>query len=282
VAANWVLIFGHLGMPRLGTDGAAWATVLSRVYLAAALGGVIVWRERQARGGLFDMPFGVDAARLSRLGRLGLPAALHLTAEVGVFAAATAIAGLLDPISLAAHQIALNVASVSYMVPLGVASAGAVRVGQAVGRRDAHGVSQSGWTALAIGVVFMASAAAAFLLVPAPIIRLFTGDPTVVSTGIWLLFIAALFQLFDGLQGVATGVLRGLGDTRTAMISNFAGHWLLGLPIGYVLCFAAGWGVVGLWVGLCVGLVVVAVTLVWTWAARSRAVRFGALVPLQP
>ena len=112
--------------------------------------------------------------------------------------------------------------------------------------------------------------------------RVLTGDPTVVSTGIWLLFIAALFQLFDGLQGVATGVLRGLGDTRTAMISNFAGHWLLGLPIGYVLCFAAGWGVVGLWVGLCVGLVVVAVTLVWTWATRSRAVRFGALVPLQP
>ena len=280
-AANWVLIFGHLGMPRLGTSGAAWATVLSRVYLAAALGAVVVWHERRARTGLFDMPFAVDTARLWRLVRLGMPAALHLTAEVGVFAAATVIAGLLDPISLAAHQIALNVASVTYMVPLGVASAGAVRVGQAVGRRDPHGVSRSGWTALAIGVVFMASAAVTFLLVPAPIIRFFTTDPTVVATGIWLLFVAALFQLFDGLQGVATGVLRGLGDTRTAMVSNVAGHWVFGLPVGYLLCFGAGWGVVGLWVGLCIGLVLVAITLVWTWTQRSRAFRLAGLVPLQ-
>jgi MATE family multidrug resistance protein len=162
-----------------------------------------------------------------------------------------------------------------------VASAGAVRDGQAVGRGDPHGVSRSGWTALAIGVVFMASAAVTFLLVPAPIIRFFTTDPTVVATGIWLLFVAALFQLFDGLQGVATGVLRGLGDTRTAMVSNVAGHWVFGLPVGYLLCFAGGWGVVGLWVGLCIGLVLVAITLVWTWTQRSRAFRLAELVPLQ-
>ena len=98
-----------------------------------------------------------------------------------------------------------------------------------------------------------------------------TTDPTVVATGIWLLFVAALFQLFDGLQGVATGVLRGLGDTRTAMVSNVAGHWVFGLPVGYLLCFVGGWGVVGLWVGLCIGLVLVAITLVWTWTQRSRA-----------
>jgi multidrug resistance protein, MATE family len=273
VAVNWLLIFGNLGFPALGTAGAAWATVLSRVYMAVALAAIIVWHERRARTGLFATPLRVESARLWRLFALGLPAATHLTAEVGVFAAATALAGRLDPIALASHQIALNVAGASYMVPLGVASAGAVRVGQAMGRRDPAGVRRSGWTAIAIGLGFMACAALAFLLIPHAIIGLFTIDAAVIATGASLLLIAAVFQLFDGLQGVVTGVLRGLGDTRTAMVSNLAAHWLVGLPLGYVLCFVLGWGVQGLWMGLCISLIVVGLALVGVWVQRIRQVQ---------
>jgi multidrug resistance protein, MATE family len=282
LVVNWLLIFGHLGFPRLGTDGAAWATVASRVYLVVALALVIAWHERGAHISLFSTPLGVEAPRLWRLLKLGFPAATHLSAEVGVFAAATALAGRLDPIALTSHQIALNIVGVTYMVPLGVASAGAVRVGQAIGRRDLHGASQSGWTAIAIGVGFMACAALGLLTVPSQIVGLFTHEPSVVTLGVSLLFLAALFQLFDGLQGVATGVLRGLGDTRTAMISNVAAHWLLGLPIGYVLCFVAGWGVMGLWIGLSLGLVVVGLVLVMTWASRIRALRLHGIALAVP
>ena len=199
-----------------------------------------------------------------------------------MFAAATALAGRLDPISLTSHQIALNVASVTYMVPLGVASAGAVRVGQAIGRRDPHAASQAGWMAIAIGVGFMACSALGMLTIPSQIIGLFTREPAVVTLGISLLFVAALFQLFDGLQGVTTGVLRGLGDTRTAMISNLTAHWLVGLPVGYLLCFVLGWGVLGLWIGLSLGLVAVGLVLLATWAARIRAIRLHGVVVAVP
>jgi MATE family multidrug resistance protein len=282
VAVNWLLIFGHFGFPRMGTNGAAWATVASRVYLAIALAAIIAWRERDTHVSFFATPLRLEAHRLWRLVKLGFPAAMHLTAEVGVFAAATALAGRLDPVALTSHQIALNVASVTYMVPLGVASAGAVRVGQAMGRRDPLGASQAGWTAIAIGVGFMGCSSLGLLTVPSQIIGLFTHEPAVVTLGISLLFVAALFQLFDGLQGVATGVLRGMGDTHTAMISNVAAHWLLGLPIGYLLCFVAGWGVMGLWIGLSLGLVVVGLALLITWTSRIRALRFRGLLVRLP
>jgi MATE family, multidrug efflux pump len=279
---NWILIFGHLGFPALGTDGSAWATVAARVYLVVVLALAIGLHERGARVRLAATPLRIEARRIWRLVRLGLPAATQVTAEVGVFAAATALAGQIDPIALTSHQIALNVASVTFMVPFGVASAGAVRVGQAVGRGDTHAASQAGWTAIVLGVGFMACAALAFLIVPSQIIGLFTYDPEVVALGISLLFVAAFFQLFDGLQTVATGVLRGLGDTRTPMLSNLAAHWLVGLPIGYTLCFHGGWGVVGLWIGLSLGLVGVGLVLLSTWAAKVRTLRVhGVLMALQ-
>ena len=187
-----------------------------------------------------------------------------------MFAVVTALAGRLEPATLAAHQIVLNVASVTFMVPLGVGSAGAVRVGQAVGRLDAPGVRYAGWAALALGGGFMSCAAVVFVLAPHAILGLFTTNATVTRVGVSLLLVAALFQLFDGLQGVATGVLRGFGDTRTPMLWNLAGHWFVGLPVGYVLCFVRGWGVVGLWVGLSTGLTLVGVVLVAAWWHRVR------------
>jgi MATE family multidrug resistance protein len=273
--ANWVLIFGHFGLPALGTRGSAIATLISRAYMAAVLFIAIVRHDRRLRLGLFDLPWGFDLSGVRRLFRLGLPAAGQVTLEYGVFSAVTVLAGRVDEASLAAHQVVLNLAGVTFMVPLGVGTAGAVRVGHAVGRQDAGGARRSGWTAVLISVGFMSCAAAAFVLIPVPLVHLFTSNRDVVALGISLLAVAAMFQMFDGLQGVSTGVLRGLGDTRTPMVTNLLGHWLLGLPVGYTLCFIAGWGVVGLWVGLSAGLMVVGVTLLSVWARRS-----GALVTL--
>jgi MATE family multidrug resistance protein len=268
---NWLLILGHLGFPALGTTGSAWATVISRWYMALGLGAIILWRERRQSVAVLDIPMHLEWHRIDRLVRLGTPAAMQITAEVGVFAAATTLAGRLDPVSLAAHQVVLNVASVAFMVPLGLSSAGAVRVGHAVGRRDIVDAGRSGWAALTIGVAFMGCSALTMLILPRPLIHLFTRDAAVEATAVTLLVIAAGFQLFDGVQGVATGILRGLGDTRTAMVSNLGAHWLLGLPVGYTLCFALGWGIRGLWVGLSIGLIVVAVILLLVWSARIRA-----------
>jgi MATE family multidrug resistance protein len=271
--ANWVLIFGHLGAPAMGVRGAAWATVISRIYMALFLLAAIHLAERREGTGLGDTAMRPEAAGLRRLAGLGLPAALQLTLEVGVFAAATALAGRLDSASLAAHQIALTAASITFMVPLGVASAGAVRVGQAVGRGDPHGAARAGWAALALGAGFMTLAGLVFLAAPRPIVTAFTRDAAVIAIGIVLLRVAAAFQLFDGLQVVTTGVMRGLGDTRTPMLWNLAGHWGLSLPLGYVLCFRTRLGVTGLWIGLSAGLIVVGAVLLALWARRVRHFR---------
>lgn len=263
---NWVLIYGHLGLPPLGVRGSAWSTLIARGALALMLWRIILSRERRTSPRLMATRVSVDRARLVRLLRLGLPAAGQATLEVGVFAAATALAGKLSADALAAHQIALNLAAFTFMVPFGIASAGAVRVGQAIGRRDLRGATVAGWTALLVGAAFMSGAAIVFLTAPRPLLRAFTSDALVIATGVQLLFVAAVFQLFDGLQGVATGVLRGIGNTRTPMLWNLAGHWLFGLPLGYTLCFVAGYGVRGLWWGLSAGLMVCGVALVATWA----------------
>lgn len=267
-AANWLLVFGHLGLPALGVEGAAWATVVSRVYLALFLATAILRHERRVAAPWPRLRF--ERRRLRRLVAIGLPAAAQVSLEFGVFAVVTALAGRLEAAALAAHQIVLNVASATFMVPQGVGAAGAVRVGHAVGRRDPAGVERAGWAALALGAGFMGAAALVFVLAPGPILRLFTTDPPVTRVGVTLLLLAALFQLSDGLQAVATGVLRGLGDTRTPMLCNLAGHWLVGLPVGYWLCFGTGRGVAGLWVGLTIGLTLVAVALVAAWGRRSR------------
>jgi MATE family multidrug resistance protein len=278
--ANWLLVFGHLGLPALGTRGSAVATLISRIYMASVLLLAILVHNRRGHLGLFGVSRRFDTAGIRRLFRLGLPAAAQVTLEFGVFSAVTVLAGRVDEASLAAHQIVLTLAGLTFMVPLGVGSAGAVRVGHAVGRRDQMGARRSGWTALLLGVSSMSCAAAAFLLIPVPLVHVFTSNRAVVALGVSLLAVAAMFQLFDGLQGVATGVLRGLGDTRTPMVTNLLGHWLLGLPVGYSLCFFAGWGVVGLWVGLSMGLVVVGIVLLAVWTRQSRRLLAAAARPI--
>ena len=252
----------------MGAEGAGWSTTLSRVYMMAVLLVAIIWHERRERVGLWQTPLKFESSRIGRLLRLGCPAAMQITLEVGVFAAATALAGRLAPVALAAHQIAMQVASLTFMVPLGMASAGAVRVGQALGRQDPEAAEHSGWMALMLGAGFMGVAGLGLVSMPQIIMRIFTVDSAVISLGASLLLLAAVFQLFDGVQVVTTGILRGTGDTRTPMVCNLIGHWLIGLPIGYVFCFLMSWGVFGLWVGLSLGLILVGVVLLWVWSRR--------------
>jgi MATE family multidrug resistance protein len=271
----WAFVYGRLGAPALGAIGTAYATLGARVALAGFLWGVVVWRERRSPSGLHAVPFALDVARMWRLVRLGTPAALQLTLEVGVFATASSLAGRISPVALAANQIVLNVASFFFMIPFGLSSAAAVRVGQAAGRGDADGLRRAGWTALGLAAAAAAVFAALFLSVPEHLLRIFTADPAVIATGFTVMLICAVFQPFDGFQTVATGALRGLGDTRTPMLFNLAAHWLIGLPLAYVLCFWAGWGVAGLWVGLSVSLILIGAGLVAVWHRRSRAFRAG-------
>jgi MATE family multidrug resistance protein len=269
VAGNWILIYGRLGAPPLGAAGAGWATCLSIGYMALFLWVAVVLHGRENPASA-PRRLAIDPARLHALVRLGLPAAVHVTLEVGVFTLVTVLAGRLDAASLAAHQVALTVASVTFMVPLGISSAGAVRVGQAVGRGDPRAAARAGWTAMLLATAFMAVAALALVAVPRPIMRLFSDDVRVIEAGRTLLLVAAMFQLFDGLQVAATGALRGLGDTRNPMLWNLVGYWVFGLPVGYGLCFHLGMGVLGLWLGLCLGLVLVAGLLLGAWCRRIR------------
>jgi MATE family multidrug resistance protein len=269
VVANWIFIFGNLGAPALGVVGAAWATVFSSAYMALFLIGAAWLHDRDEDGGMLRIPLKPQSAVLKRLVGLGLPAAIQLLLEMGVFGLATMLAARLTATALAAHQIAINVASVTYMVPLGISSAAAVRVGQAIGRGDPPGAGSAGWTALALGAGFMSLSATVFVSVPYWIVRAFTHEAALLAAGVSLLYIAAVFQLFDGIQVVAIGALRGAGDTRTPMIWNAVGYWLIGLPVGYYLCFVTGYGVVGLWIGLSLGLIVVGSILLAAWARRA-------------
>ena len=240
---NWLLIFGKFGLPALGVRGSAWRRYWPVCSWPRGCCSPSSIENGVATRGSFTRPFASNRRGCGDCYTLGFPAAMQITLEVGVFATATALAGRLVPSALAAHQIALNMAAFTFMVPHGISSAGAVRVGHAIGRADAAAVARAGWTALLFGAGFMSAAAVVFITCGRFLIGAFTPDPDVIRAGVSLLAIASVFQLCDGLQGVATGILRGLGDTRSPMIWNLTGHWLIGLPLGYVLCFVMGLGV---------------------------------------
>ena len=268
VLGNWLLIYGHWGAPALGIRGSALSTVIARIYLAAALALAVRFRDPAAFH--FLRP---DRDRMVALFRLGLPAALTTGFEVAVFNATTALAATLDPVSLAAHTIALNAASLTFMVPLGISSAAAVSVGRALGSGHRRRAVDAGWTALGLAMVFEMAAALAFVLLPREIARAYTHDGQVISLAVKLLAIAAVFQVFDGVQTVATGALRGMGNTRTPMTWNLVCYWVIGLPFGCWLCFVLHWGAVGLWDGLCVALVLIGVGLLWAWDSAAKLLK---------
>jgi len=231
---------------------------------------IVIWRRDHKA---FAVNWRPDFRRIVRLLKLGLPAAGQIGLEMSVFATVTVLIGKLSADILAGHQIALTVVSTTFMMPLGISSAAAVRVGHAVGRRDPEGASRSGWTALAFGAAVMSMAALALLSFPHAIARLFTPQAAIIAAAVPLLRVAAFFQLFDGLQITATGALRGAGDTRTPMLCHFAGYWILGLPLGAFLCFRESLGAVGLWMGLSAGLIVIGLVLLWFWRGTARGLR---------
>jgi multidrug resistance protein, MATE family len=267
---NMILIYGKLGAPAMGAVGSGWSTSWARIYLSGVLVGYLLWYDRRHRTRLLRTPIQPELGRIRRLIALGLPAALQITLEVGVFALVTALIGRLGAVSLASHQIALNTVSLTYMVPLGVASAAAVRVGQAMGRKDPQAAADAGGTAIFLGAAFMTCMCVVLLVFPQWIARAYTPDPAIIRSTIALLAAGAAFQLFDGLQTVATGALRGLGDTRTPMLCHFTAYWIIGLPLGAWLCFRRGWGAFGLWAGLSLALILIGVVLLMVWQYRVR------------
>jgi multidrug resistance protein, MATE family len=270
IFGNWLLMYGHWGFRSMGLEGSGWSTSFSRLYMAAVLLAVILRHEARTGNLLFAMSWRPDFGRIRRLAALGTPAALQILFEGAVFGIVTVLAATLDEVSLAAHSIAVQVIATTFMVPLGISSAAAVRVGQAVGRKDPRGAATAGWTALLLSTLFMGSAGIALAVMPRWIVRLFIADRAVIASGAVLVRIAALFELFDGSQVVATGALRGLGDTRTPMLAHLSGYWVLGLPVIYVLCYPLHWGVSGIWVGLTAALILIGSVLVLAWRRAAR------------
>lgn len=269
---NWVLIYGKWGFPPMGVRGSAVSTCAARVYMAGFLV-IVAWRHERRRGHpLFRHWARPKWARLGELLRLGGPAATQVLFEIGAFSAATVFAGKLSAQALAAHQIALNCASVTFMVPLGISAAAAVCVGHAIGAKDSARARRMGWLAIGLAASFMALMALLLTAFPRPILHIYTQDEGVLKIGAPLLALAAAFQIFDGVQTAATGALRGLGQTRVPMVLNLTGYWAFGIPLGYWLCFHGGAGIFGVWIGLTLALIFIASLLLWSWKGHAARV----------
>jgi MATE family multidrug resistance protein len=256
---NWVLIYGHLGARPLGIFGAALATTVSRFALVALLI-FLAWKDLwpHVRGWTLAA---LEWAPLRSMLRIGAPIGVQQVLEVAAFSFMMIVMGWLGTTALAAHQVAINLASLTFMVPLGVGSAAAVLVGQAIGARDEARARRAAAAALICGVGFMVLSAATFLLIPAALASLYTSDRAVLTLAAMLIPIAGVFQVFDGLQVVSLGVLRGVADTRTPMAIALIGYWLLGMPAGLWLAFRTDLGPRGVWWGAVVGLASVGILL---------------------
>jgi len=272
---NWMLVFGNLGAPALGLVGSACASLFTTSFMALALGFYVALHPRIRRFHLFGRIYRPDMQRLAAIVRIGTPIAITMAFEVTVFAAAVYFMGWIDMANVAAHAIALQIAAISFMVPFGLSQATVIRVGLAYGARDPRRIGLAGWVSLAAGLAFMSISAGLMWLFPRELAGLFldVGAPDsghVLDLAASFLTVAALFQLFDGAQVVGSAMLRGLQDTKIPMLFAAFGYWVAGLGIGYLLAFRGGWGGLGIWIGLAVGLGVVAVLMIGRWSLRDR------------
>ncbi|MEG9431249.1 MATE family efflux transporter [Terriglobus sp. ADX1] len=268
-AGNEVLIYGHFGIPAMGVAGSALSTVFSRIVMAASLF-AFAWRYERKRGHpLFEHWARPVMREIRELLRLGLPAAGQFVLEVGAFGATAVLAGTLSPVALAAHEIALNYAALAFMVPLGISSAASIAVGHAVGAKDWQKARRSGMFSLLLGICFMMLVSLTFLSVPRALVSMYTHDAAVTRTALPLFVTAAAFAVFDGIQIVSSGALRGLGDTKTALWSHLCSYYIVGLPLGALLCFHFHLGVLGLWIGLTCALITASVVLLSAWLRRA-------------
>jgi MATE family multidrug resistance protein len=272
---NWVLIFGHFGFPRLGLFGSGIASAITYTFMALVLAGIVLVHRRLRRTHVFGRLLKPDWQRLGDIVRIGTPIAFTLAFEVTVFSAAVYLMGLIDRTSVAAHAIALQIAAITFMVPLGISQATTIRVGLAYGARDPAWVAKAGSASLAMAMGFMAVAALVMWAMPRELASLFldAGNPAntpVLDLAVKFLAIAAVFQLADGAQVVGAAMLRGLQDTRVPMLYAAIGYWAVGLGGGAALAFWAGWQGEGVWMGLALGLAMVAVLMLWRWGRRQR------------
>jgi MATE family multidrug resistance protein len=256
VLLNYLWIYGKLGFPALGVLGSAWSTLVCR-WLMAAMLLVLGWRHLAPH--LKHLAAGVFHVRpVLRLLKLGLPVGAQMFLEWAAFGTVAFLMGAFGTVQVAAHQIAINLSSLTFMVPVGIASAAAVIVGHAVGRGDLAGARRSSLAALGTGVGFMSITAALFIGIPEIFAGIYTEHEAVLALAVLLLPIAGLFQIFDGAQAVSLGVLRGMGDTRAPVVIAIVGFWFCGMPVSLWLAYRAEWGAVGLWWGFVVGLAAVA------------------------
>jgi MATE family multidrug resistance protein len=261
VLADWVLIYGKFGAPALGVEGAGYATSISQLTMFVLAVFVIHRKKYRAHYPLaFRWP---DKATNVRILRIGVPFSGHLFVEIGGFAAGTVIAGWISELALAAHQVTMTLASFTFMIPLGIGSAASIRVAQQVGAGDNEGAHLAGGLALKLGVGSGVLAAIAFIVVPESLAWVFSDDLQVIRVAAMLLVIAGMFQIFDSLQVVAAGCLRGTGDTQAPFFANLVAHWFIGLPLGYLLSIEMEWGVAGIWVGFTAALALVGITMSW-------------------
>ena len=271
---SWSLIFGHLGMPKLGLIGGGVGSSIVWAAMALALALVILTDRQFRRFHLFGRFWRPDWPRFRQLFELGGPIGLTMGLEGGIFSAAAYLMGIFGAPSVAAHQIALQIAATAFMVPLALGQATTVRVGLAYGRQDRKGIGLAGWTSFGLSTAFMTFTAVVMFTFPHQLITLFLADTpenaTVIALGVSFLRIAALFQIVDGWQVVGAGMLRGLHDTRVPMVFALFGYWAIGLGVGVGLAFAMEWRGVGIWTGLAAGLGVVAVLMLWRWSRRDR------------
>ncbi len=280
VLFDWLLIFEHrwdwhghsVGWGAMGVVGSGIATSLARVYQALFLIAALLIVDRKQEYGLLAGGLWHSLrphwASLKRLVELGGPSGATILVEIAIFAVVTSIISTLGPVPLAGHEIALNCASFTFMIPLGVSAAASVRVGQAIGRGAPVEAKAAGWAAIALGACFMSIACAVFLTLPRVLSSAFTHDAGVIAAAVPLLRVAAIFQFCDGLQVTAIGALRGAGDTKSGLITHLCCYWLLGLPIGLFLCFPEKMGARGLWLGLSAALVVAGVVLLLRWRGK--------------
>ncbi|MCI0434166.1 MAG: MATE family efflux transporter [Gemmatimonadetes bacterium] len=265
IPANALLIYGVDGrIPALGVAGSGWATTIVRWFMFFAAAAYLLASPllRAHRG----EPMRPDAALIRRVLRIGVPIGGQFGLEVGLFSFAAVMMGWLGPLELAAHQVTINIASTTFMVALGVSLAGSIRVGQCIGARRPARMRRAALATYALAVTFMAVCALTFVVLPHELIGLYTRDPPIIDLGVRLLLVAAAFQVFDGAQVAGVSVLRGGAETRSAAAIAAIGYWAIGLPVAWMLAFAAGLGPVGVWLGLTVGLFVAGILL----AVRAR------------
>jgi MATE family multidrug resistance protein len=275
ITVNWALIFGNWGFPELGAQGAAVATVTVQLFSLIVLGVYAGLLPALRRFHLFQRFWRADWSALRTVWRLGVPIGLTGVAEGGLFHASALMMGWIGTVELAAHGIALEVAALTFMLHVGLSSAATIRVAQFEGRDDWFGLRRAAVVALALSLVVAVASVALFLTLPRPIVALFLDmakpeSAAILAYGVVLLMVAGLFQLADGMQVMALGLLRGIRDTQVPMVLAAVSYWLIGIPASYVLAFPLGFGGVGLWLGLVVGLFCAAGSLMWRFWRLAR------------